>query len=70
MNGDIWCTKAGRVGIEIDRQGAYIVSVELMFPPGDGVTYWRADVETHLLEELQPVPNAETRYGGANGGRG
>lgn len=70
MNGDIWRTKAGRTGIEVNRQGAEVVSVELLFPPGDGVTYWRADVEIHPLAELVLVPNAETRYGGARVGRG
>ena len=69
MNGDIWRTKAGRTGVEVSRQGAEVVSVELLFQPGDGVTYWRADVEIHPLAELVLVPNAETRYGGANGGR-
>lgn len=70
MNGDIWRTKAGRTGIEVNRQGAEVVSVELLFPPGDGATYWRADLEIHPLSELALVPNAETRYGGARGGRG
>jgi len=70
MNGDIWKTQAGRTGIEVNRQGAEVVSVELLFPPGDGLTYWRADVEFHPLAELELAPNCETRYGGANGGRG
>lgn len=70
MNGDIWRTKAGRTGIEVNRQGAEYVSVELLFQPGDGLTYWRADAEVHPLADLAPVPNDETRYGGANGGRG
>ena len=70
MNGDIWRTKAGRTGIEVNRQGADVVSVELLFPPGDGVTYWGLDREVAPLDELTAVPNAETRYGGANGGRG
>ena len=70
MNGDIWKTQAGRTGIEINRQGADVVSVELLFPPGDGLMYWRHDVEVHPLADLALVPNSETRYGGANGGRG
>lgn len=70
MNGDIWKTKAGRNGVEVNRQGADVVSVELLFPPGDGVTYWGLDREVVPLDELTAVPNAETRYGGANGGRG
>ena len=70
MNGDIWRTKAGRTGIEVNRQGAEVVSVELLFPPGDGVTYWGIDREVVPLTELALVPNNETRYGGANGGRG
>ena len=68
MNGDIWRTLAGRTGIEFNRQGAEVVSVELLFPPGDGVTYWGLDREVVPLDEL--VPNAETRYGGRDGGRG
>ena len=70
MNGDIWRTLAGRTGIEINRQGAEVVHVELLFPPGDGAAYWRSDVEIHPLAELVLVQNAETRYGGDNGGRG
>lgn len=70
MNGDIWRTLAGRTGIEVNRQGAEVVSVELLFPPGDGVTYWGLDREVVPLDELVLVPNAETRYGGRDGGRG
>ena len=70
MNGDIWKTKAGRNGVEVNRQGADVVSVELLFPPGDGAAYWLADVEVVPLEDLELVPNGETRYGGANWGRG
>ena len=70
MNGDIWKTKAGRNGVEVNRQVADVVSVELLFPPGDGVAYWQIDREVVPLEDLELVPNGETRYGGANGGRG
>ena len=70
MNGDIWRTKAGRTGVEVNRQGGEAVSVELLFPPADNATYWRSDVEVYPLSELFVVPNGETRYGGADGGRG
>lgn len=69
MNGDIWRTKAGRTGIEVNRQGAEVVLVELLFPPGGGATHWGLEREVVLLDELTAVPNVETRYGGANGGR-
>lgn len=70
MNGDIWKTQAGRTGIEINRQGADVVSVELLFPPGDGLTYWRNDIEVHPLADLAMVQNGEMRYGGADWGLG
>lgn len=69
MNGDIWRTKAGRTGVEVNRQGAKVVSVQLLFPPDDCAMYWQADTEDVPLDELTAVPNSETRYGGANGGR-
>lgn len=68
MNGDVWMTKAGRIGVEISRQGAEVVSVELLFPSPDGMD-WRSDVEVHPLGSLELQPNEKTRYGGDRGGR-
>jgi hypothetical protein len=70
MNGDIWRTKAGRTGAEVNRHGGEAESVELLFPPAENATYWRSDVEVYPLSELTLVPNCEARYGGADGGRG
>lgn len=70
MNGGIWKTKAGRNGVEVNRQGADVVSVELLFPPGDGAAYRQIDREVVPIEDLELAPHGETRYGRANGGRG
>lgn len=54
----------------VNRQGADVVSVELLFPPGDGAAYRQIDREVVPIEDLELAPHGETRYGRANGGRG
>ena len=70
MNGDIWRTPSGETGPEVDRQrinGQVVVKVLLQAPAH--LPDWHARAEYVPEADLVVVPNAETRYGGANGGR-
>lgn len=71
MNGDIWRTPSGETGPEINRQdigGVTHVAV-LVDYSGPDWRDWRARVVDVPLEKLVLLENAETRYGGARGGR-
>jgi predicted metalloenzyme YecM len=71
MNGDVWRTPSGETGPEIGRQcinGAVVVAV--LLPQPAHLIDWRARTVYVPLRDLGAVPNAETRHGGARGGRG
>lgn len=71
MNGDVWLTPSGETGPEVARQcinGAVVVQV--LLPQPEHMTDWHVRPVYVPLLQLVEVPNSETRYGGARGGRG
>lgn len=71
MNGDVWRTPSGEIGPEVNRQCTNgVVVVQVLLPQPEHMTDWHARTVYVPLLQLVEVPNSETRYGGARGGRG
>lgn len=71
MSGAIWRTPSGETGPETGRQsiGGVIVVQVLIQAPGH-LTDWHSRTVHVPLRDLVEVPAHQTRYGGADGGRG